>query len=241
VIELFGVGAKRQDGGWLLHRVCARFHDGEIIVVVSRRPEERLALLDALTARIVPEEGRVWVSRHPVARETVRRIRALVADVDLHACPVGQRSLLWNVLTGRPGYAALSGLLRLPRKSERQSAHRALERVGLGGRPTESAGGLGAMDRARLALAVALAQRPEIIVVREVDAGFDPTEAETVRGLLRSVASSDGVALVVSAGAPAFACGFADRLVAIAHGRLIFEGSPADFDDDTVARRFGTA
>ena len=75
MIELLGVGAPRGDGGWMLHRVCATFARGELTQVVSHLPQERDALLDAVVARIVPEEGRVWVARVPVSRDTLRRIR----------------------------------------------------------------------------------------------------------------------------------------------------------------------
>ena len=242
MIELLGVGARRADGDWLLHRVCARFHHGEIALVVSWRPEERLALLDAVAARLVPEEGRVWVSRHPVARDTVRRVRALVAEVDLHAPAVGHRSLLWNVLVaGKPWHRALGGLLRLPGKPERRAALRALDRVGLGDRAIEPAQGLGPVDRARLALAGALARRPEVLVVREIDAGLDAADADLLRGLVRAVVRSERVALVASARTPSFGLDFADRLVAIADGLLVFDGPPAGFMDDKIAWRFGTA
>src|SRR6266446_6765575 len=135
MIELLGVGAPREGGGWRLHRICATFRRGEVTVVVSHLPEESDALLDAVAARILPEEGRVWIAHVPVSRATVRRIRGLVAEVDVHARPVEHRSLLWNVLVaGKSVHRALHGLLRLPRKSERLAARRALERVGLGGR-----------------------------------------------------------------------------------------------------------
>jgi ABC-type phosphate/phosphonate transport system ATPase subunit len=159
MIELLGVGAPREDGGWLLHRIYARFRRGEITVVVSRDPAERRTLLDAVTARIVPDEGRVWVNRLPVARDTVGRIRALVAEADLGRRPVERRSLLWNVLTAKAAaHRTLHGLLRLPRKSERQAALCALERVGLGGRATEAARVLRALaHRDRLAVVVGAA------------------------------------------------------------------------------------
>ena len=66
MIELLGVGAPREDGGWRLHRVCATFGRGEVTLVVSHLPEERDALLDAVVARLLPQEGRVWVARVPV-------------------------------------------------------------------------------------------------------------------------------------------------------------------------------
>src|SRR2546422_1052409 len=159
MIELLGVGAPREGGGWMLHRVCAQFRRGDVTLVVSRLPEERDALLDAVAARIVPEEGRVWVGRVPVSRDTVRRIRGLVAEV----------------------------------------------------------------------------------VVREIDRGFDGSEAAVVRGLLQSLARRERLVILASAATPAAASGFADRLVAIADGLLVFDGPPADFSGERVAWRFGTA
>jgi phosphonate transport system ATP-binding protein len=242
MIELLGVGAPREDGGWRLHRVCATFGRGEVTLIVSHLPEERDALLDAVVARLLPEEGRVWVARVPVSRDTVRRIRGMVADVDLRARPVEHRSLLWNVLVaGKSGQRALHGLLRLPRKSERLAARRALERVGLGGREFETASSLGAIDRARLALASALVSAPDVLVVREIDGALDGAEAVSVRSMLQSLARRERLAVLASASAPAVAGGFADRLVAIADGLLVFDGPPADFSGQRVAWRFGTA
>jgi phosphonate transport system ATP-binding protein len=236
MIELLGVGTPRAEGGWLLHRVCARFRRGQISVVVSRDPAERRALLDAVTARLVPNEGRVWVTGVPVARDTVGRIRGLVAEVDLDLRPVERRSFLWNVLIGRTGSRALwPGLLRLPRRSERRSALRALERVGLGGRATEPARGLGPADRARLALACALSRNPEFLVVREVDGATAPVDGDTVRAALRTLAHRDRLSVLVGAADPSVAHGFADRLVVIDEGLLRYEGRPADFPGDLVA------
>ena len=242
MIELLGVGAPRAGGGWRLHRVCASFRRGEVTLVVSHLPEERDALLDAVGARIVPDEGRVWISHVPVSRDTVRRIRGMVVEADIHSRPVEHRSLLWNVLVaGKSGHHALHGLLRLPRKSERLAARRALERVGLGGRELETGAALGAGDRARLALASALVMTPEVLVVREVDRGFDTGDVGILRALLRSLAHRERLAVLASAAAPSGALGFADRLVAIADGLLVFDGAPSDFSGERVAWRFGTA
>ncbi|PYN48415.1 MAG: hypothetical protein DME00_12330 [Candidatus Rokuibacteriota bacterium] len=242
MVELLGVGASREDSGWTLRRICASFRRGEVTLVVSRMPEERDALLDAVAARLLPEEGRVWVAHIPVSRDTVRRIRSVVAEVDVHARPVEHRSLLWNVLVaGKSVHRALHGLLRLPRKSERLAARRALERVGLGGREVETASGLGPVDRARLALASALVRTHEVLVAREIDRGFDGAEAATVRALLQSLARRERLTVLASASTPGGASGFANRLVAIADGLLVFDGLPTDFSGQRVAWRFGTA
>jgi hypothetical protein len=62
-------------------------------VIVSRLAEERGALLDVIAARIMPEEGRVWISRVPVSRDTVR-IRGTVVEADIYSHPSERRSLL---------------------------------------------------------------------------------------------------------------------------------------------------
>ncbi|HKQ66075.1 MAG TPA: hypothetical protein VJZ73_13770 [Methylomirabilota bacterium] len=242
MIELLGVGVPRAAGGWSLHRVCASFRRGETTVIVSHLAEERGALLDVIAARIMPEEGRVWISRVPVSRDTVRRIRATVAEADIYSHPSERRSLLWNVLVaGKSGQRALHGLLRLPRKSERLVAGRALQRVGLGGREAATAFALAPLDRARLALASALVLSPEVLLVRDIDRGFAAADLTILQGLLKSLARHERLSVLVSATAPGAAVGFADRLVAIADGLLVFDGSPTDFSGQRVAWRFGTA
>jgi ABC-type phosphate/phosphonate transport system ATPase subunit len=238
VIELLGIGAGNREGGWLLRRVCARFRPGELAVVVSRDPAERLALLDAVSARLLPLEGRVWVSRVPVMRSTLGRIRALVAEADIRRAPVAGRSLLWNVLTGgRGGPRGLRRLLRLPGKSEREAALRALQRVGLGGRALELAAGLDPVERAHLALACVLARRPEYLVVREVDRGLAPSDAAAVLTTARTLAHADRLAVLASVTDAALGLEAADRIVRIADGLLVFDGPAAGFAAAAEGRR----
>ena len=63
-------------------------------------------------------------------RETAGRIRARIADVGADTRFAGSRSILWNTLV-TPGLPP-TGLLRLPRRAEREAALRALDGVGLG-------------------------------------------------------------------------------------------------------------
>jgi hypothetical protein len=98
VIELLGIGVPRETGGWLFRHVCATLEAGEVTVVVSPDAEARRALLDALTGRRVPDEGRVWVSRAPVMPGSRRRIRRLCGEVDSQTQLARRRSLFWNAV-----------------------------------------------------------------------------------------------------------------------------------------------
>src|SRR5262245_35966418 len=156
MIELLGVGVPRRERGWLLHRVCATLEAGELTTVVSVDADERRALLDAITARRLPDEGRVWVDRVPVMADSLSRIRRLCAEVDPADALVPRRSVFWNALAPPSGPRALGRLLRLPRRRERDAVRGALERVGLRARIDEPVATLSAFDRLRLLVARAL-------------------------------------------------------------------------------------
>jgi hypothetical protein len=111
MIELLGVGVRRDRGAWLLRNVCATVEAGELVLIVSPQTEERRALIDAVTGRRVPDEGRLWVNHVPLLRATARRIRGLGGLVELPGRLAGERSILWNALAPTGAVRALGGLL----------------------------------------------------------------------------------------------------------------------------------
>lgn len=236
MIELLGVGVPRRDGGWLLHRVCATLEAGELTAIVSEDPDERRALLDTIAGRRVPDEGRVWVSRVPLMRASASRIRALCGDVDPLAALVERRSLFWNALAPASGPRTLGRLLRLPRRAERQAALAALDRVGLRARADEPVASLSTFDRARFLVARALARRPRYLLVREPDALVGRDGVGRLLVLLRRIARDDRLGVVVSL---ATGEAFADRVVVLREGLLLFHGRAEALGDEHGARRRG--
>ncbi len=79
-------------------------------------------------------------------------------------------------------------------------------------------------------------------MAREIDRGLDGAEAaDRAQACSSRSRIASGLAVLASAATPAAASGFADRLVAIADGLLVFDGAPAAFSGQRVAWRFGTA
>jgi ABC-type phosphate/phosphonate transport system ATPase subunit len=189
MIELLGIGVADEAAGWLLRRVSARIGSGVLTLVVSRRPQERRAFLDAVSGRRVPQEGRVWVNGIPVARDTASRLRAHVAEVELSVPLFERRSLLWNVLAVGPrGFRTVQGCLRLPRPEIRRAAQEALELVGFGASAAQVASALDGRGRVHLRVARALARRPECVLAHDVDVVLPADEAQTALHLLRAAA-----------------------------------------------------
>jgi phosphonate transport system ATP-binding protein len=237
VIELLGVGVTASGGGWLLHRACARLYPGYLTMVLGRSPAERRALLDAVSARRVPDEGRVWVSRVPLMRETRARVRRLVADVDLGYRPVARRSIFWNALaTWQPGLGALAGLLQFPRRSRRLAALRALEAAGL--EAHASAGTLLGEGCARLAVARALLHRPDYLVLRDVDVALGIADAGRFFTMLRGLVRAERRSVLASVASPELARAFGDRVIVLSDGLLVFHGPASDLGAEALAGRF---
>jgi ABC-type phosphate/phosphonate transport system ATPase subunit len=168
-------------------------------------------------------------------RETAARVRGLVGDAGPDARFTEYRSVFWNTLI--TPHAALTGLLRLPRRSERAAATRALAAVNLDARWRDTVASLTALERARLALARAVARRPRALVLREVDRALVADEAAAVLGLARGLARVERFAAVASVASAPLARACAERVIVLADGLLVFDGPAAEFNDEVASRR----
>jgi phosphonate transport system ATP-binding protein len=237
MIELLGVGVPGAGGQWLLHRVCARIDHGVLTAVLARTPAQSAAFLDAVAGNLVPVEGRVWVSRRPLMRETAARIRALAADAGRVSAYSSRRSVLWNTLV--TGGHALAGLLRFPRRAGRRAALQALERVGLADRARHPMAALTPGERLRVALARARCSNAAIVVLRDVDTVAAPEEIPALLRLAREAARTERSAVIVSLASPALARAHADRVIALADGLVVFDGPARELTDDQARRPLG--
>lgn len=226
MIELLGIGVADEDGRWLVRRVCAEITAGTVTAVVARTPEERAAVLDAASGHRIPVEGRVWIARIPLMRETAGRIRGLVPQARSDAPLAARRSLTWNVLAVRGPFG---GLVRLPRPDGAAAAARALDAVGLTARAVDRASGMAPLDRARLHIARALLRGPCGLVLPDVDGLLSAGDGRALMSVAHTVARMYRLAVVVAVGDSALVNAGVDRVLAIADGSLIFDGPPARF------------
>jgi ABC-type branched-subunit amino acid transport system ATPase component len=236
MIELLGVGVRQGKDDWLVRNACARLEAGELTLVVSSRAAERRALIDAVAGKRVPDEGRLWVNHVPLLRANARRLRALCGLIELPGRLVGERSILWNALAPTSAVRALGGLLRLPRRRDRQAVEVALERVGLRGRAHEPAALLSIADRLRLLVARALTRDPEHLAVSEPDAVLTAAELTGFIGLLGTIAHRQRIGVMVSVAHATEIWRLVDRLLVLDSGQLIFAGHPDDVESGRAAR-----
>ena len=141
---------------------------------------------------------------------------------------IGRLSAMNNVLTGRlagvPTWRVLSR--RFP-AADRQAVLTCLDRVGLLDKAYVRADALSGGQQQRVAIARVLAQEGRVILADEPVASLDPESARHVLATLRSVARNQGIAVLCSLHQVELAREFADRLIGLKAGRVVFDGAPA--------------
>ena len=87
----------------------------------------------------------------------------------------------------------------------------------------------------RVAIARALMQRPALILADEPTASLDPRNATVVMQTLRAINRTRGMTTLVNLHDVGLARAFADRIIALRAGRIVFDGTPADLSKTLIA------
>jgi energy-coupling factor transporter ATP-binding protein EcfA2 len=113
----------------------------------------------------------------------------------------------------------------LPRAQMRERIAWALDAVRLGGaerrHPSELSGG----QKQRLAIAAGLAMRPDLLVLDEPTAQLDPVGAQEVFATVHELNRELGIAILIASHAAEELAEYADRLVLLAEGRIVTQGT----------------
>jgi phosphonate transport system ATP-binding protein len=227
LIETFGLGMRYATGRLALDDASLAIAPGEMVAVLGHNGCGKSTLLKCIAGILRPTAGRVRVAGHELTALTGRALgdaRMTMGMVFQQARLVARRSVLANVLCGTLGrhrtFASAFGAL--PR-DETPLAMNCLAQVGLVEYAHQRASTLSGGQAQRCSVARALAQRPRVLLADEPVASLDPEAAEDVMRLLRKVSAEDGLAVVVVLHQPELARRFADRLVGMRQGRLMFD------------------
>ncbi|MBC7547647.1 MAG: ABC transporter ATP-binding protein [Polaromonas sp.] len=124
----------------------------------------------------------------------------------------------------------------------RDDALALLAQVGMKAQADRPCGVLAYGDVKRVELAMAMANNPRLLLMDEPTAGMAPSERHALMALTRQLVQERGMAVLFTEHSMDVVFAHADRLIVLARGRLIAEGSPADVraDPQVQADYFGT-
>lgn len=215
---------------------------GEMVVVLGSNGSGKSTFMKCVVGLNRPTAGSVEVAGRDLATlsgQALWQARLPLALISQNANLVKRRSVLANVCCGTLGrHRTLATVLgRLPRE-EIEPARACLNEVGLLHLAGQRAGTLSGGQAQRVAVARALAQRPQVLLADEPVASLDPEAADEVMRLLRRLATEDGLAVVCVLHQPELAARYADRLVGLRRGQLEFDRTASEVSSQQIARLY---
>ncbi len=208
---------------------------GQFLAVIGLSGSGKSTLLRCINRLIEPTAGKIYWNDMDVtdaSDDELRRIRRKIGMVFQHFNLVHRSSVLTNVLAGRLGYVnpAWSLVNRFP-KSDMENAYKQMERVGIADKATHRADELSGGQQQRVGIARAMMQNPEMILADEPVASLDPVLAHSIMQYLEKINKEDGMTVLCSLHFLDLVHRYADRVVALNQGTLMFDGPPKDIDD----------
>jgi len=232
-----------EGGTQALDNVSFEVEKGEFLAVIGLSGSGKSTLLRCINRLIEPTEGTItWdgVDITNASQEELRRIRRRIGMVFQHFNLVNRSKVLTNVLAGRLGYVnpALSVVNKFP-KEDLAKAYAQLARVGLEDKANARADELSGGQQQRVGVARAMMQDPEIMLADEPVASLDPVLAHSIMQYLELINQEDGVMVLCSLHFLDLVHQYADRVIALKDGKLVFEGTPTEIDDGKFKEIYG--
>lgn len=235
---------KIYDGGVLaLDDVSFEVPTGQFLAVIGLSGSGKSTLLRCINRLVEPTEGTItWdgIDITTAPSEELRRIRRRIGMVFQHFNLVRRSKVITNVLAGRLGYVnpVFSLINRFPAK-DMAKAMAQLVRVGLEEKAQSRADELSGGQQQRVGIARALMQDPQMILADEPVASLDPVLAHGIMQYLEDINKNDGVTVMCSLHFLDLVHRYADRVIALNDGKLMFEGTPEEIDDDKFKEIYG--
>lgn len=216
---------------------------GQFLAVIGLSGSGKSTLLRCINRLVEPTSGSILLDGQEITtanNEEMRMIRRRIGMVFQHFNLVHRSTVLTNVLAGRLGYVnpVWSLINRFP-KGDIQKAKFQLERVGIGDKARVRADALSGGQQQRVGIARALMQDPELILADEPVASLDPVLAHSIMQYLEKINKEDGVTVICSLHFLDLVHRYAQRVVALNAGRVVFDGLPKDIDDARFKEIYG--
>ena len=204
-----------------LDGVSTEIHKGEVVVVIGPSGSGKSTFLRCLNLLELPTGGRILFDGVDITDKN--------CNINLHRQKMGMVFQHFNLF---PHMTILKNMtiapMQLLHKSKEEAEKTALEllgRVGLADRANAYPSQLSGGQKQRVAIVRALAMQPEVMLFDEPTSALDPEMVGEVLEVMQELAKS-GMTMVVVTHEMGFAREVADRVLFMADGKLLEEGTP---------------
>jgi phosphonate transport system ATP-binding protein len=213
---------------------------GEMVALIGPSGAGKTTLLNSIAGLVSLNNGDLKIdgkthSQFKNGKRFAKKVGLIRQQFDL----IGQLAVIHNVLAGKfSEWGFCKSLLSLLIPQEKESALKALDRVGLSDKIYELTSNLSGGEQQRVALARLIVQKPEIILADEPVASLDPARAEDVLTMLTNLIAEENQTLITSIHSVEYARKYFSRIIALKDGELYFDLPTEKVTDDLLSELY---
>ena len=243
VLRIQGLVKAYRPGQPVLKGIDLEFDGHGLTAIIGPSGTGKSTLVRVINRLVDPTEGAVVFKGVDLARvegralrEARRRIGMVFQEYNL----VERLTVMENLLTGRLGYLSpFKAWLRRFDPADIEHAFELLDTVGLSSFANQRADALSGGQRQRVGIARALMQRPEMLLADEPTSSLDPKTSVEIMELLKAQGEMHKIPVLVNIHDVELARRFADRIVGMTGGHVVFDGPPERLTDEHLKMIYG--
>ena len=243
MLEIKQLVKKYNTGDLAINGVDLKVEKGQVMALIGPSGAGKSTLIRCVNRLENPTSGEIWLNGENIVKMRsgkLRRARRNMGMIFQEYALVERLTVMENVLSGRLGYVGFwrSFLRKFP-QSDINAAFGLLEKVGLDTMVNKRADELSGGQRQRVGIARALIQKPDILLVDEPTASLDPKTSRQIMRLITELCEENQLAAIINIHDVALAQMYAERIVGLREGSIVYDGSPDDLKPEILTEIYG--
>jgi branched-chain amino acid transport system ATP-binding protein len=229
---------KSFDGFMAVNGAVLNVSRGDVVAVIGPNGAGKTTLFNLITGQIPPTDGAIWfkeeniagLAPHRICRKGISRsyqvvniFNRLTLFENVQIAVLSRRRKTFNIF--RPAKTMAVGETR-----------QILDSVGLLEKSAMTAGALSHGDQKVLEIAIALGNRPELLILDEPTAGMSPEETAVTLRLMQRLSGELGLTILFCEHDMGMVFSIAHQIMVMQHGRTIIQAPPAEVRNNPQVR-----
>jgi len=243
MLELIELTKKYRTGTLAINGVTLTVDQPQVVAIIGPSGAGKSTLIRCINRLVAPSSGKVVLDGIDIValpRRELRKMRRRIGMIFQEYNLVDRLTVMENLLSGRLGYVGFWQAYRRKFPPEDvAAAFRLLDRVGLAGYQDTRADELSGGQRQRVGIGRALMQQPDLLLVDEPTASLDPKTSRQIMRIIVELAQESGKPALVNIHDVGLAQAFADRIVGLRNGEIVFDGTADQVTADVLTEIYG--
>ena len=218
--------------------VSFELEKGQLLAMIGPNGAGKSTCFNLINGQLRPDHGRIIIMGKEINGSKPRDVWKLgVGRTFQITSTFASMTVLENVQMALLSYhRRTNSLLRKVSQLYADESLELLKRVGIEDQADRTCGVLAYGDLKRVELAVALANKPGLLLMDEPTAGMGPAQRQTLMELTRNIVRTRNIGVLFTEHDMDVVFNHADRIIVLSRGELMAEGSPAEVQDNAKVK-----